>query len=289
MPRKFVSFSKFGAPSAKRVYRAHPPKAYTPTPLEVRLANRAKPKPKKFTQGGKVWLNQEKEPIINRIYNMFEQNMEQDKPHFRIGGKEVYFPKGNIILLRPNPKHTPFQAKFIVPRTFNKLDLRDYLYHLYGLRALNVTTQLMWGRWTRQTPVSPRYRLPQIKKMTIEMADPFVWPEPIPKEEYRSDYNIELEEQLNKYREEVRRLGSDKLRPPTTFGGIVGPYVPPTGPFIPRRLSRQMMNKTQLAGQLHKREDELEVIKRYLQNSKPFPADSYSIKSEAGSSSSTNV
>lgn len=265
MPRKF------GIPSAKRVYRATAPKPYIPTLREVKLVNQPKPKPRKFTKGGEEWLPKEK-PIVNRIYDMFEKSIESNKPHFQVGGREVYFPKGNIILLRPNPKHTPYQAKFIVPKTFNKLDLRDYLYHLYGLRALNVTTQLLWGRWTRQSPISPRYRLPQIKKMTIEMADPFVWPEPLAKEEYRKDYNIEMQEELAKYGEDARRLGSDKLRPPTSFGGIVGPYVPPTGPFIPKKLARKMLKKKEKALTMHKREEEAEIIKRYLASEAPATA-----------------
>lgn len=284
MPRKFA------VPSAKRVYRAHPPTPFIPTPKEVKLANKPKPKPRKFTQGGKEWLApREQSSIINKIYDKFEQSMAEDKPHFKVGGNEVYFPKGNIVLLRPNPKHTPYQAKFIVPKTFNKLDLRDYLYHLYGLRALNVTTQLLWGRWTRETAISPRYRLPQVKKMTIEMADPFVWPEPVTKEEYKNEFNIELEEELFKYREEVRRLGSDKLRPPTTFGGIVGPYAPPTGPFIPRRLGRKMRNKMETAKRLHKAEDETDTIRRYLANSNLLSADSVRESTAASSSSSSSV
>jgi len=67
-------------------------------------------------------------------------------------------------------------ARFKVPLTFNKLDIRDYLFHAYGVRVLRVRSYveqqkvIMKGR---------RWRRPQAKKfMTVEMDRPFVWPEP---------------------------------------------------------------------------------------------------------------
>lgn len=73
--------------------------------------------------------------VSEKIYKWTKAGIEQGKEHFKVGGNKVYFPKARIILLRPNAKHTPYQAKFIVPKSFNKLDLRDYLYHIYGLKS----------------------------------------------------------------------------------------------------------------------------------------------------------
>ena len=81
--------------------------------------------------------------VSDRIMELSRESVAKGEPHFRVGNKQLFFPKARIILLRPNAKHTPYQAKFIVPKSFNKLDLRDYLFHLYGLRAMNVTTQLL--------------------------------------------------------------------------------------------------------------------------------------------------
>jgi hypothetical protein len=61
----------------------------------------------------------------------------------------------------------------------NKLDLRDYLYHGYGVRALSVRS------FIKQRPVEANregsnrreyFRRQAIKFMTVEMDEPFIWP-----------------------------------------------------------------------------------------------------------------
>lgn len=181
--------------------------------------------------------------VSDHILGLAQQGIENNAAHFRVGGKKLYFPKARIILLRPNAKHTPFQAKFIVPKSFNKLDLRDYLFHVYGLRAMNVTTQLLHGRYERVgNMASPRYRGPQIKKMTIDMNEPFIWPA---EDVENSLYDKQFNEELNKYREEtMMNLGSDKLKPYKAFGGALGPFNDNmvAQPFIPKNLKKKLQN-----------------------------------------------
>lgn len=197
-----------------------------------------------------------RQSVQSRILEYTREAIKTEKPHFKVGGAELYFPKARVILLRPNAKRTPYQAKFIVPKSFNKLDLRDYLFHLYGLRALNVTTQLLHARYTRATPVSPRYRGPQIKKMTIDMAEPFIWPaEP----EDKSAWNTEFQKELEKYRNDRMRLGSDANKPSKAFDGVLGPYQETAKPFIPRFLKRRLVNKKAREA---KKEQYLEQIKK---------------------------
>ncbi|SCU85886.1 LAME_0D03400g1_1 [Lachancea meyersii CBS 8951] len=179
--------------------------------------------------------------VSDKILNWSKEAIEQGKPHFRVGEKQLFFPKARVILLRPGAKHTPYQAKFIVPKSFNKLDLRDYLYNLYGLRALNITTQLLHGKYTRVNQVMPRYRTAQIKKMTIDMAEPFIWPD---EPENKDPWGASLVEDLNKYREEQTRIGSDKLKPGTAFDGALGPYQPGAQPFVPKFLKRRLINQS---------------------------------------------
>lgn len=178
--------------------------------------------------------------VSDKILQWSRDAIAQGKPHFKVGEKQLYFPKARIILLRPNAKHTPYQAKFIVPKSFNKLDLRDYLFHIYGLRAMNVTTQLLHAKYTRANQVMPRYRGPQIKKMTIDMAEPFVWPEE-PKD--KNPWSASLVKELNKFREEQTRVGSDAFKPGTSFDGALGPYQPVAQPFVPKFLKRKLMGK----------------------------------------------
>lgn len=180
--------------------------------------------------------------VSDKILKWTRSAIESGTAHFKVGGKKLYFPKARVILLRPNAKHTPFQAKFIVPKSFNKLDLRDYLFHLYGLRAMNVTTQLLHAKFTRVNVAAPRFRGPQIKKMTIDMAEPFIWPEEPDKKENNA-WNDTLIKNLKLFREERLRLGSDQFKPATAFDGAVGPFKPVAQPFVPKFLGREMKNK----------------------------------------------
>lgn len=81
-----------------------------------------------------------------------------------------------ITLLRG---HDPRHAKFQVPLTFSKLDLRDYLWHAYGVETYSCRS------YVKLSPVRPlegamprRWHRKKSKKfMTVELARPFVWPE----------------------------------------------------------------------------------------------------------------
>lgn len=80
---------------------------------------------------------------------------------------------------------TPFLpprfASFYVPLSFNKLDIRDYLNRLYGVKVLAVRSFVEQQKVTRIRKDGRGYgalRRPKSKKkMTVEMKDPFVWPE----------------------------------------------------------------------------------------------------------------
>ncbi|ODV89345.1 hypothetical protein CANCADRAFT_3973 [Tortispora caseinolytica NRRL Y-17796] len=98
------------------------------------------------------------------------------KPPFKTGLLKDYLPKETITLLHPNPRLSPYQAKFIVPLHFNKLMLRDYLWNIYGLAAKSITTQLQPVRRTYAISTGQFPRPKQVKKMTIEMDQPFIWP-----------------------------------------------------------------------------------------------------------------
>ncbi|CCX04447.1 ribosomal protein L23-domain-containing protein [Pyronema domesticum] len=97
----------------------------------------------------------------------------------KFGSKKVFLPNFTISLLRT--QHLPPNyAQFIVPLNINKLDLRDYLYHAYGVEVLNVRSFITQKKIERHKPgeKATRYWRPaSIKKMTVELVKPFVWPE----------------------------------------------------------------------------------------------------------------
>ncbi|KAI8936506.1 hypothetical protein NX059_006911 [Plenodomus lindquistii] len=93
------------------------------------------------------------------------------------GNKKVYLPKFTIALIR-TPRISPYHARFLVPLDFSKYDLRDYLYHAYNVRCFNIRSYVK-QQPVRDTREQPRhwFRPDSKKYMTVEMEDPFVWPE----------------------------------------------------------------------------------------------------------------
>ncbi|CAG5156859.1 uncharacterized protein ALTATR162_LOCUS4652 [Alternaria atra] len=93
------------------------------------------------------------------------------------GSKKIYLPKFTVALLR-TPDLSPYHARFLVPLDFSKYDLRDYLYHAYNVKCFNIRSYVkqMPVRDTREQP-RHWFRAESKKYMTIELEQPFVWPE----------------------------------------------------------------------------------------------------------------
>ncbi|KAG9230135.1 hypothetical protein BJ875DRAFT_385810 [Amylocarpus encephaloides] len=91
-------------------------------------------------------------------------------------------PNFTLTLLR-TPKQPPNFATFIVPLNLNKLDLRDYLWNAYGVPVRGVRSFIQQQKLRQDKPnakrAAPRrwFRPRAIKKMMVEMDDPFVWPD----------------------------------------------------------------------------------------------------------------
>ncbi|KAH6696725.1 hypothetical protein DL95DRAFT_392594 [Leptodontidium sp. 2 PMI_412] len=101
---------------------------------------------------------------------------------YKLGNKQIFLPNFTLTLLR-TPELSPHFASFIVPLNINKLDLRDYLWHAYGVEVRGVRSYIQQQKVRQDKPgairVAPRkwYRPRSIKKMLVEMEKPFVWPE----------------------------------------------------------------------------------------------------------------
>jgi large subunit ribosomal protein L23 len=91
-------------------------------------------------------------------------------------------PNFTLTLLR-TPDLSPKFASFHVPLNLNKLDLRDYLWNCYGVSVISVRSYIQLQKMRQDKPGAPRpkqrrwFRPRSIKKMTVEMERPFVWPE----------------------------------------------------------------------------------------------------------------
>ncbi|KAI9797131.1 MAG: hypothetical protein M1833_005646 [Piccolia ochrophora] len=110
-----------------------------------------------------------------------------------LGRKKIYLfvpldlrapstPNFTLTLLR-TPFLPPNYASFITPLNLNKFDIRDYLYHAYGIRVFSVRSFVQQQRVRQDKPnarnPAPRrwFRPRSIKKMTVQMEMPFVWPD----------------------------------------------------------------------------------------------------------------
>jgi large subunit ribosomal protein L23 len=80
---------------------------------------------------------------------------------------------------------TPFlsarYAQFRVPLNLNKLDMRDYLERAYGVGVVSIRSYVQAQPITRITRDGRNFgswRRPKSeKRMTVELREPFVWPE----------------------------------------------------------------------------------------------------------------
>jgi hypothetical protein len=90
-------------------------------------------------------------------------------------------PNFTLTLLR-TPTQPPNFASFIVPLNLNKLDLRDYLWNVYGISVRGVRSYIQQQKVRQDKPGEKRpkqrkwFRPRAIKKMMVEMEQPFVWP-----------------------------------------------------------------------------------------------------------------
>ncbi|KAF2856100.1 hypothetical protein T440DRAFT_384671 [Plenodomus tracheiphilus IPT5] len=131
------------------------------------------------------------------------------------GSKKIYLPKFTVALIR-TPRISPYHARFLVPLDFSKYDLRDYLYHAYNVRCFNIRSYVkqMPVRDTREQP-RHWFRPDSKKYMTVEMEQPFVWPEtpelsPWGQQERNQEVDDMIKENgnggLNEERDRARRL-----------------------------------------------------------------------------------
>ncbi|KAJ3478271.1 hypothetical protein NLG97_g8625 [Lecanicillium saksenae] len=111
----------------------------------------------------------------------------------------------------------PNEACFQVPLTFTKFDLRDYLWNLYNVEVKKVRS------YVKALPLASRpdrpnsaYRPQALKIMTVELVQPFQWPE-VP--ENREPWNPELfdmREQAMENRREEQYNNSNNIIPMTS-------------------------------------------------------------------------
>lgn len=122
-------------------------------------------------------------------------------------------PNFTLALLR-TPTQPPHFASFLTPLWLNKLDLKDYLYHLYGVQVLRVRSYVIQGKVRRDQRNGRVRRASAQKKMTVEMVQgqqgqgPFVWPEE-PQKPDAKDAERRYQQEQTKRQQPDERLKSE--------------------------------------------------------------------------------
>ncbi|KAL9108465.1 MAG: hypothetical protein Q9227_006799 [Pyrenula ochraceoflavens] len=176
-----------GPVSSKRIPYRKFPKGYTP-PFEEVEGKLVSPDVAKFYQDlrahdEELWTRRKKGLLRNPAgYFSWPEKVPLDLR------KQVYLPDFTITLLR-TPHLPPKYASFYVPLHFSKLDLRDLLLRAYSVPVTHIRSYIIQGKiWRSQSPYSDPnsrrssgslYRAPSQKKMTVELVEPFIWPEEI--------------------------------------------------------------------------------------------------------------
>lgn len=109
-------------------------------------------------------------------------------------------PNHVIAFIRPKPNQPPNLATFAVPLQFNKLDLRDYLYHVYNVEVTSVRSFINQPSPRRKHGFGKWYRPRSNKMMIAELVKPFVWPDP-PQREDLKEFDVDVFETLDEERE----------------------------------------------------------------------------------------
>ncbi|KAI0424594.1 hypothetical protein F5Y09DRAFT_323950 [Xylaria sp. FL1042] len=126
---------------------------------------------------------------------------------FRTGTKQVFLPAHVVTFLSPRPNQPATFATFKVPRTFNKFDIRDYLLHAYKTPVVGVRSQLVAQPRFKSKTHGRLTRKPPIKLMTVELAQPFVWPRlPPTLEPWRRRSMVKAQKMQDQQREQQDKL-----------------------------------------------------------------------------------
>ncbi len=106
-----------------------------------------------------------------------------------------------------------------MPLEFNKLDLRDYLYHAYDVEVTAVRSFVNQPAPRQKFGNTGRWYRPRSKKMMIaELVKPFVWPDP-PAEKDREAFDHDVFKKMSDERDKhIKQQKSRGVIPRRTWG-----------------------------------------------------------------------
>lgn len=125
-------------------------------------------------------------------------------------GTRIYFPNWTLQMVRnttaPGQPYNPWEATFRIPYSATKLDIRSYLWALYGVKCTYIRTQIV-PTVTKLSPLRKKLRRRGHKRAIVGLVEPFYYPEAMEDMDHterqaRQDW---LDSAYNHYRNEVGR------------------------------------------------------------------------------------
>ncbi|KAI9502956.1 mitochondrial 54S ribosomal protein YmL41 [Coemansia spiralis] len=93
----------------------------------------------------------------------------------RFGNVKIHLP--NIVFkIIPDPRLGKNQAAFRVPLQVNKLDIKDYLTHIYNVTVTDVRTVVLPGKIGLNPYTAQMERSSRIKKAIVTIKEEFTYP-----------------------------------------------------------------------------------------------------------------
>ncbi|KAJ2082923.1 mitochondrial 54S ribosomal protein YmL41 [Coemansia sp. RSA 988] len=95
----------------------------------------------------------------------------------QFGNFRIYFP--NIVFkIIPDTRLSKNQAAFRVPLNINKLDIKDYLTHIYNVTVTDVRTTVFPGKLVLNRRTGVKERQSRTKKAIVTIKEEFEYPKP---------------------------------------------------------------------------------------------------------------
>ncbi|KAJ2750085.1 mitochondrial 54S ribosomal protein YmL41 [Coemansia aciculifera] len=132
----------------------------------------------------------------------------------RFGSLRVYFP--NLVFkIIPDVRLSKNQAAFRVPLNVNKLDIKDYLTHIYNVNVTDVRTAVFQGKLTVNRFTGQKERTSRTKKAIVTTKEEFEYPQEANVDQDFGGMEVQYEQMRR-----ANKLKGWRIRPSQEMAGL---------------------------------------------------------------------
>lgn len=114
-------------------------------------------------------------------------------------GVRVYLPNIEFYMIRnftpPSEPYNPWEATFRIPLSFTKLDVRGYLWAVYGVKCTYIRTQVLLKTMEGELKRSSRKNQRSHKRAVVGLVEPFYYPDAM--EDMNTDDRLAMQKWLD--------------------------------------------------------------------------------------------